>query len=152
MTRKQGTSEDLQHLHDWIRTITDHLKANAPEMASFFGGLEQSLTAAFRRGDARGLKMMVRDMQEWTRGMPPELVQQLDAQLRAKFGKGLREVSASEAKVIQKILKKGKIETEEEYRLLSSRVDEIHADPSKRNELEKINALLADHDNPARPR
>jgi hypothetical protein len=75
----------------------------------------------------------------------------LDDQLRSEFGKGLREEHDSEGRV-REILKKGTIATEDEYRLLSERADEIHQDASKRDELARINQLLVDHDKPARQR
>ncbi len=79
-----------------IRAIAEYLKANAPpQMASTFVGMEEAMTSAFRTGDSRGMKMMVRDFEEWAKYLQVEHDQQLHAQLRATFGKGLREVVES---------------------------------------------------------
>jgi hypothetical protein len=44
---------------------------------------------------------------------------------------------------VQRVLEKGEIETEDDYRTLLGRADSIYADESKRDELERINAVLA---------
>lgn len=43
------------------------------------------------------------------------------------------------------VVKKGKISNASEYELLLTRVEEIYSDESKKEEVEKLNMLLADY-------
>ncbi|UII34129.1 hypothetical protein LVD17_09915 [Fulvivirga ulvae] len=63
--------------------------------------------------------------------------------LETKFGSGLND--EAEKKGINQILKKGKVTTEDEYRLLLNRIEEIHTDPLKKEEVERINLLLIEY-------
>ena len=142
-------SEDIETLAEWSRTIAEYLTSNAPpHSAAAHMDLGEIIARARQKRDLRGMRTIAKDLAEWARFLPPALANQLDGLLRAKFGKGLREARQADLKRVQKILSKGKIANGDEYRLLASRADEIHADASRRAELEQINDLLAARDNP----
>ena len=150
MRDKPGKApEALETLAEWSRTIAEYLTANAaPDSAAAHMDLGEVIARTRQKRDLRGMRTIAKDLAEWARFLPPALANQLDGQLRTKFGKGLREARQADLKRVQKILSKGKIENDDEYRLLASRADEIHADASRRGELEQINVLLAARDNP----
>jgi len=104
--------------------------------------MEEVIHQAFERRDLRGLRMVARDVAEWATDLSPEQQQQLDALLVSRFGRGLKDQRKDVEREIARILRRGQIETEGEYRLLMARVDEIYADESKAEELEQINRLL----------
>jgi hypothetical protein len=108
--------------------------------------LEKAVDAALGRSDLRGLKMVRRDLTEWVRGLSGGEVAKLDALLRAQFGEGLTDEAKAQRKEVQNIVRRGCIETDDEYRLLVSYLDEIYRDPSRKEEVEAINALLRDRD------
>jgi hypothetical protein len=130
-----------------LLTLRDRCLAISRFLAE--GGLSEDATtemkaaiqAAFERGDLGGLKMFSRDLNEWANGMPPATIARLDDILRSELGEDPRGTE-SEARDLERILHRGTIEDEEEYRLLTRRVEEIYADGSKGGELEKINELL----------
>jgi hypothetical protein len=144
----EKVQKELEELHAWIRAIADYVKAVDPPPA--FVELERAIDATLQRGDLRGMKSIARFMTDMARAGSSEQVQQLDRQLRSKFGKGLREASAADLKRVENILQKGRVESEEDYHILMARVDEICSDASKKEEVEQINAILAQHDDPQR--
>ena len=116
--------------------------ANVSAPAPLFGEMEEAIERAFERRDLRGLRMVARDLAEWASDLSPEQQEQLDEQLRAQLGRGLRDVRQDTQKEIARILRRGQIDTADECRLLIARADEIYADKSKAGELEQINRLL----------
>lgn len=47
---------------------------------------------------------------------------------------------------INRIIQRGHLKSDDEFRMLSSRVDEIYADDSKKNEVEILNKLMGDYE------
>jgi len=116
--------------------------------SQMFSQIENAIDAAYNRGDLRGLRLVVKDVLEWVNGLPTNAREQLDEVLRRQFGSGLTEAGQETHRQLQSILRGGTIQGEEEYRLLSSRADEIRENDSNDKELQKINRmLLAFHHN-----
>ena len=63
--------------------------------------------------------------------------------MKEKLGIDFEVVDKLRLKAIEKLLKKGKVRTPEEYELLQNRAEEIYADPNMIEELTRINLLLA---------
>ena len=98
----------------------------------------------FRKQNLRGFRYIFKDTNEWANGLPKSDLDELNELLQRKFGENLLKQSQRNLSKINRIVKKGKINNEDEYRLLLSRVDEIFADESKKEEVEMLNKLLAD--------
>ena len=67
----------------------------------------------------------------------------LNPALRQEFGFDLNDFSNRNNRRIQNILKRGVIRNEEEYRLVSDKVEEIYADDSQEQLVNQLNELLA---------
>ena len=104
--------------------------------------MEKAIQTAYERRDLRGLKMVSRDLNEWVNGFPDATRARYDEILRAQLGEDPRGAEA-QAREVRRILDRGTIENEDEWRLLNSRAEEIWADESKRAELEKVTAMMA---------
>lgn len=143
MPRKRSSShtEEPLQLRDWCTAIVRFM-ASVSEPAPLFREMEEAIERAFERRDLRGLRMIARDVAEWASDLSPEHQEQLDEQLLAQLGRGLRDARQDTQKEVSRILRRGQIDTADECRLLMSRADEIYGDDSKRAELERINALL----------
>lgn len=139
--RSASRPEELLQLRDWCTAIVRFM-ASVSDSALLFGEMEEAIERAFERRDLRGLRMVARDLAEWAGDLSPERQEQLDEQLLAQLGRGLRNARQDAQNEISRILRRGQIDTADECRLLMSRADEIYADDSKRAELERINALL----------
>lgn len=136
--------KELEDLRDWCIAILGFMSELSP--SHLFDHTKDAVNAAFARGDLRGLKIAAKDLGEWAKGLAPSDCNNLDVALRTQFGRGLREDAQALRSKVAHILERRTIDSEEEYRLLLSRSDEIYADDSKRSELEQINALLAEYE------
>lgn len=67
----------------------------------------------------------------------------LNPALRQEFGFDLNDFSNRNNRRIQNILKRGVIRNEEEYRLVSDKVEEIYADDSQEQLVNQLNELLS---------
>ena len=142
MTKKEGARlQETAQLRDWCVAILHFIRDVAPP-APFFGQFQQAIEAAFERRDLKGLRMVSTDLVEWTQDLAVDQRASLDQLLVSRFGRGLVREAEQNQRRLSRILRRGTIETEDEFRLLSSRADEIHADDSKAGELERINRLL----------
>jgi hypothetical protein len=134
--------QQLEHLKAWCLAIVRFLR-ELDTSPSLYSQLEEAIEAAFERGDLRGLKMVSRDLEEWAMGLPSASQRQLNNMLHARFGIELAVIARQRAREVARILKRGAIADEDEYRLLSTRADQIYADASKRDELDSIDRLMA---------
>lgn len=107
------------------------------------GGLHEVLAEAIRRGDLRGIRSLASDLFEMVRGLPENEQYQINDELVKKSGSGLPELTRKRERRISKIRKRGKIVGEEECRLVLERVDEMYSDSQQRDEIMKLNEMLA---------
>lgn len=107
---------------------------------------ENVINAAFDRRDLRGLRMMWRDVRKWTKALSAARRMQLEELLQSAFGVGLVNSAHKDKQTVSQTLKRGRIDGDEEHRILTNRAEEIYAEVSKRSELKQINSLLAEYE------
>jgi hypothetical protein len=145
----QKSFEELSFLKEWILTITDFLllkypKAETPTL------MRQIVTETFEKSNLRGMRMVYKDMNELSKGLSSIDLEELNRVLKERFGSDLTVYSNKGLAKIQRIIKRGRVNTDDEFRLLSNRVDEIYADDSKKDEVEVLNKLMGDYENSKR--
>ena len=106
----------------------------------------------------KGLKQAFNDINqlanewayEWASGPAKDLrkieLLELNKILLAKFGRTLVDEDKETEGHIKRIIKRGKINNEEEYRIILAKVDEIYADKSKVDLVQSLNDLLLKYD------
>ena len=94
--------------------------------------------------------MVYKDMNELSKGLSSIDLEELNRVLKERFGSDLTVYSNKGLAKIQRIIKRGRVNTDDEFRLLSNRVDEIYADDSKKDEVEVLNKLMGDYENSKR--
>ena len=93
-------------------------------------------------------KELLHDINEWAmESMNQQALQMMNRKLRQEFGFDLNDFSNQNNRRIQNILRRGVIGNEEEYRLVSDKVEEIYADESQDQLVCKLNDLLGAFDN-----
>lgn len=97
---------------------------------------------AYQDKFTRALKEASNDINEQVRHMPLSLAIELKRLFKNELNIDFDVVDKLRLKEIEKILKIGKVLTDEQYRLLEDRVDEIYTDADKVNELNQINSVL----------
>ena len=88
-------------------------------------------------------KELLHDINEYVLMLEQPLLHLLNLKLRHEFGFDLNDFSNRNNRRIQNILKRGVIRNEEEYRLVSDKVEEIYADDSQEQLVNQLNELLA---------
>ncbi len=146
MSKKEDRQKKLVKLHDWCLTLSSLILAGDSSKGSTDDeALRLSIDSALRRGDLRGLEEAARDLHEWASGLSPAMRARIDRELRARFGRGLTEQAEDLARAVQAIVKRGRIVTEDECRLLEARADQIRGDSARADELAAIGGLLRDY-------
>jgi hypothetical protein len=159
--RKNLTDDKLKELSlmkHWTMTIYEYLKSQFSEDAEYLPGkkyhqhLQTSLdiiNSTFEKNDLRGMKMIYMDTNEMARGIPMDQMIELNKILLRKFGKSLVDEEKEIKKTIAKIVKRGKINTDEEYYLLKPYIDELLIE-GKKEEAQKLDFLIYEHENSRR--
>jgi hypothetical protein len=149
--RNQQKLREIDDLGEWCffvhRFVHAHVSPiRAPENRKTFEEEYQSLIEGWRRGKERGnlqgARAAYRDTNEMARDLGEPLRGNLDRALRERFGHGLERGDRQLARQARAILKRGKIFTGEQYRILETRLSALIEDQAGANEVAEINALL----------
>lgn len=131
---------EATRLHDWCLTIVElTAQQNDPALRTMTESIIKDL---FANNNVRGLRMMAKELSEMAGALEPTQWTRLDDALRSRFGRGLSDVADERRRNVSRILKRGAIRTDDEYRLVQGYVDEIYADDSKREEWTRLGELL----------
>jgi hypothetical protein len=134
---------DLEVIRGRCRLMLDILLKESGITNHLSGELNRVVDLSFERKSRRNLESLERDIAESTLALRDAARRELDLALRNQFGAGLRNYSNEEGAVVRRVIAQGQIRTEEEYQVLLTRAEAIHADPSLADELNDINNLLA---------
>lgn len=140
----QKTLEELSFMRDWNWAIMDFLVKNENE--EFFKEFYPIISEVFDKKDLRGMRMIYNDNNEMARGLSFHKLNELNRILREKFGFDLNKAHDKVIAKINRIVQRGYLKNDDEFRLLYSRVDEIYADDSKKEEVEILENLMADYE------
>lgn len=146
----RDATEEMVQLYDWAVTIVRFIArvSKLPrELEWLYDRKLKSIDQALEDRSLRALRDVAKDAAEGAADLSPRHQRQLEELLISKFGTGLRDARKDTLKQIERILQRGRIENEDEFEVLTARVDEIYADESKRTELDTINKLLMAFEN-----
>jgi hypothetical protein len=135
---------ELDHLKEWSLTILNFRLAKQVGSDPLIEELIQTTIKVHSARNLRGMRTIARDDNEQARGMNPADLGRLNGLLREKFGEDLSDNMRKDLVKIGKIRHRGKIRTEDEFRLVQGRVDEIWQDATKKDEMDALNQLLND--------
>jgi hypothetical protein len=138
---KDEQLRELAYIKDWCLTIMDFIfsKSDQPLILAVFN---DAINNGYDTQNLRGMRYVYRDTSEWGRGLSLRDIEELNKILYEKFGEDLNTCSKRDLSKINKIIKKGKIANENEFRIVLSRIDEIYHDSAKNEEIEILNMLL----------
>lgn len=134
---------EVAELGRWCSLVVRYLSTLGNEI--LLGEVEKAVANAIKSGNLRGLKTLKRDFLEWARGLTPAQQRGLDAALNAAGLPTLASENKSEEATVLRIIARGKIKNDDEYRLLSSWMDVLLDDGSKRDEAAKLDAMLTSY-------
>jgi ribosomal protein L29 len=120
--RTQDQAE-LERLKRFALTVADFILGLAPE--SPIAGLRSQVAGPLEAARSlRGVREAARDMVEWAQDLTAEQLQALDAQLSAHGLPTLSLMRRARGREIARILTRGTIESEDEFRLLNGAVSD----------------------------
>lgn len=160
--------EELKFKYEWCKTIQEFI--NAHEDDSFDVELMQDLDSAFAEQNPSmhdylirvldkayleqnlvGLRSSINDYNEDACDLTPSEFEELNAILREKFGEDLVHNRQKDLAKIKRIIKRGKINNEDEFRLLKGRIDEL-LEESQFEEAQLLDKLMFEFEESLRPK
>jgi hypothetical protein len=140
---------ELVWLRDWSLVIANFIVKNSngfaspQEAADLYQMLTGAINEAFQKNNLKGLKTICAELNEIAKGGSAKEIYDLNELLMSKFGENLNNYKIDNIKKVKRLLKKGKIEREDDFRLVQNRLEDIYDDDSKREEAEGLDALLS---------
>lgn len=114
------------------------------ELIGAYQESNQLIEVAYQEGKAKILKGASADIYDQViRHMPLSMAVEVKKLFKEKLKIDFAIVKKDRLKAIEKILKTGKISTEEEFELVVNRIDEIYSDPGRKDEIKLLNKILA---------
>lgn len=137
-----STTNELEYLRNRSLLIIDFIlskNVGNPMMHQFKSVIQET----YAKSHLKGLKTLSRDMNAWAKGLPQKDIKELELLLAEKFGENLSGDKITHT-VIKQALKKGKIESNENYRVVYEYLQDISpTDPFYENTTELENLLEA---------
>lgn len=113
------------------------------ELRSSFVASNKLIEEVYRKGNIKPLRAMSSDIDnQITKHMSLSMVLRLKDAFKQELDIDFSAIEVFQLNVIKKILKIGKISTEEEYRLILEYINDAYFDSNKKVEIEKLNNLL----------
>lgn len=110
----------------------------------FFEECKRKIDIAYEQSDQRSLKRADKEIDVWLVEMfPPKEKLEVSKLLKGKLNEDTNKADINRIRNIDRILKRGRINTLKEFSLVQQRVEEIYDDYTKKLEVEKLNKLLA---------
>lgn len=138
--------DELQYMKDWCIAILEYMSKRY-NLKEFYQGKIDRILLAAETNNKRGLKLAYRDINEDARELPENFLIELNGMLQDKFGKSLIDEKKIIEKMITKIMKRGRINNEDEYRIVTSYINEIYMDEDKKQVTEKLDSFLFEFKN-----
>lgn len=151
MERKisQKSLDEIALLKEWVLTITIFFRLKYPQNETFVE-INQIVVETSEKSDLRGMRFIYKDMNEWAKGLSHDYLNELNLILREKFGYDLTKANDQNLAKIKRIIQRGHLKTDDEFRLLLNRVNDIYADDSMKDEVEVLNKLMNDYEDKKR--
>ncbi len=130
--------EQLKFMGDWCITIYEFIKETNPvDPFDFVRNSIYAINKTIESNHFQGMKMVYNDTNEMARGLSGKQLIELNKILHEKFGKSLIDEEKETLKKIDRIIKRGRVNNDEEYYLIQSYIDEL----IMANDIDRVNKL-----------
>jgi hypothetical protein len=154
MKKRISKEQELESafIRDWAITIIDLVYLKYQENKEFIELAKEAFSKQTKMQYLqkvspgvylKGLRQAFNDINEMVKDIPKDLLDELNALLREKFGKDLRTYSKKRLKQIGSVLRRGKILDEDEFRLIEERVSELCQLEPQASDITGLNNLLS---------
>jgi hypothetical protein len=133
----------------------DSLRRICVVFADFFGpitlpsqpqALREIIDRAYEERALAGLRLARNDFIAMIQACTGQQRRDLDAMLRSQAGISLDELRAKQLERIEKIRRRGRIITEEQYYMVRERIEEVWYDAERSTEFRDLQSLLTDYE------
>jgi hypothetical protein len=139
-------SPSLDELNKWgicLLKCIKHIGHEKPDeklLHKVIHSMEAGLLHYYANGSIKKLKSLVHEIELWALELDPHDFEVVNKMVFKEFGKNICEENFF--KKIEKVIKKGQIKTENEYRLLNELLNIFSDDASKKEMIEKATELI----------
>jgi hypothetical protein len=139
---QESKQRELDEMALWCRTVMEFLRERAPD-DGYADRWLAALEEARQRGSLRGMRMAKRDLVENAEGFSPRDQRELNQWLSERGLELLQFTTPKDATTVAKVMTRGRIRTDNEFRLVLQAVDDMVQSGRPEGEIAAANALLA---------
>ena len=129
-------------LLDELINIIKRIKINDSASGKMAAYLQSLINQSYSFYDLKGLQSIKNDLIEMLKDVPSSEIQRLDEALIQKIGLSYSQIDGQSAKRIKTILKRGKINNDEEFRFIQSYLNELKDTSLPESDLNRMEELL----------
>ena len=146
MKSKSTSIEEMEYLRARSAFIMEFI-ASKDVGNPLYEQVMQIIQNAFDKKNISGLKSLSRDVNEWASGIPQRDIVELEVLLKEKYGEKLSgdKITLS---TLGLIMKRGKIENAEEYRIVHELLNDISTTHPFYQNIGELQSLLVSYDGP----
>lgn len=136
---------ELQYWEQWCRTILVFL-GDTPRIPRPTQQLASSVAIAAQDGNLEELCGIAGRLGAMAEDLRFEARERLDAVLESRFGRNLKHLSGQAEVAVQRALKKGRIDTDGEFRLVRSYLVAAATDPTRLPHAARVDPLVTSYE------
>lgn len=139
---------DYATLREWCITIYDFLLLIEPKCIEWISLFKDLIYECDKNRDIKKIKALYNETNALIKDdmLSQEEMNELNEILSKKFRHSIEDEVNFDTKSIQEIIKCGKIRNDREFELVKNREEEIYADDSQWDYVEKLRELMSDYE------
>jgi hypothetical protein len=135
---------ELHALHARCNLVLRFLNRHG-ELGDLAREFEEIIEKSFHTQDLRGLRILQKDLEDWSKDLSRDEQLELETLLRVKLRVDVDNERLIDIAQIHEIEERGRIRNEREYRLVQTRAEELRSSPAGAQEAERLQALLTSY-------
>jgi hypothetical protein len=141
---KEMQMHELNTLRDRCSLVLEFLNRRG-ELGDLARQIDEVIQQAHATHDLRGLRILQRDLDDWSRDLPSDDQVELETLLRVRLLVDPEQERAADIAKLRQIEERGQIRNEREYRLVQARAEELRASTAGAEEVQRLDVLLANY-------
>jgi hypothetical protein len=131
---------ELSQLRSQALAFIDFIRPRLDEAIA--DGMRDGINGAFERGNLKGMRMAISDLNSWLRDLPKDAQEEVKRRIAGTAGVNVDDQNMRELARVRAIEAEGRIRNEEDYYLVKNRLDELGDDPRHAAEAAVLGRLV----------
>ncbi|HRP89872.1 MAG TPA: hypothetical protein PKX92_07520 [Edaphocola sp.] len=134
--------ESIIDIYNRCKAILNYLKSQSQDSKSdfLFVDFEQILDTTYKSNNTKGIAMLKRDLEAWSKSLPKEKQNELNALLKGG------NIYHEQELLLSKILKQGQIDSREDYVLIVEILKDLNEQDKYYKDIEALEQMVANYD------